>query len=319
MNDPLYVIAVVSNPIRYQIRYKLCMETIPYFEQCGAIPYLVELQHGDRPFMVTSSDNPRHIQLRTNQELWHKENMINIGVSRLPYDAKNIAIIDADVRFSRPDWVNETVQQLKHYKVVQMFSFAQDLGPTYEPMMLHYGYCYYQLTNQAQMKILLPGRCGEPHEMISKDGKQTGHPGYAWAMTRETFNRIGGMPEHAILGSGDTYLARALLGNIDLCFYNGMHPEYKKLLFKYQERIEKYVKRNIGYVPGTLYHYWHGKKSNRGYTWRTQILSKHNYNPIIDLYKDAYGLVCLDDDKIGLRDDIMMYFRSRSEDDISVT
>jgi hypothetical protein len=45
---------------------------------------VVELAFGNRPFEVTDPDNPRHVQVRSGHELWHKENLVNLGVARLP-------------------------------------------------------------------------------------------------------------------------------------------------------------------------------------------------------------------------------------------
>ena len=72
--------------------------------------------------------------MRTRDELRHKENLINLGVARLPADWKYVAWVDADVQFARPDIVTETIQQLQHFGVVQMFSQATDLDPQHQPL-----------------------------------------------------------------------------------------------------------------------------------------------------------------------------------------
>jgi len=132
-DDKLYVIAVVSNPVRYHSRYRLYRAFEKHVADAGAILLTVEMAFGGRPFEVTQAGNPLHVQLRSDFELWHKENLINIGISRLPVEAQYIAWIDADVTFARPDWAQETIQQLQHYAVVQMFSQSTDLGPNHEP------------------------------------------------------------------------------------------------------------------------------------------------------------------------------------------
>ena len=318
----LYVIAVISNPFRYKVRYALYRNFEIYIKNSGAILYTVELAFNNRPFEVTQENNPFHIQLRSDQELWHKENMMNIGVSRLPPNAKYIAFVDADVTFSRPDWVNETLQQLQHYKVVQLFSHAQDLGPNFEPLFTHYGFCYRHVNKENPTINFIPGQCGEFHEASQFTKNEIGHPGYAWATTRETLDKIGGIVENNILGSGDMYFARSLVGSLSVSpdggLFPGINPQYSQWLLKYQERVLKHIKKNIGYVSGTLSHYWHGKKVNRGYNWRYKLLLKNNFNPITDLIKDSYGLIRIDEDNTQLRDDVRMYFLSRNEDDISV-
>jgi hypothetical protein len=93
-------------------------------QQSGVILYTVELAYGERPFEITDAANPCHIQVRGEQEFWHKENLMNIGLSRLPDSAKYVAWIDADISFVRADWAIETVHQLQHYDIVQLFTHA---------------------------------------------------------------------------------------------------------------------------------------------------------------------------------------------------
>src|SRR5688572_1018355 len=121
-NSTLYVVTAISNPCRYNSRYQLYQKFAKMVQDSNAILITVETAFGNRPFVVTQPGNNYHIQLRTNHEIWHKENMINLGIARLPLDWQYVAWIDADANFSNPDWVNETLNQLQHYHIVQMFS-----------------------------------------------------------------------------------------------------------------------------------------------------------------------------------------------------
>jgi hypothetical protein len=42
--------------------------------------YIAELAYGEQKFIITKSNNPNHIQVRTQTPLWHKENLINLAV-----------------------------------------------------------------------------------------------------------------------------------------------------------------------------------------------------------------------------------------------
>lgn len=96
----LDVVAVISNPFRYKSRYNLYRAWEKTIHDAGARLTTVELAYGQRPFEVTERDNPRHVQFRSAHELWHKENLINLGISRLPVDAQYIAWIDADINLA---------------------------------------------------------------------------------------------------------------------------------------------------------------------------------------------------------------------------
>lgn len=99
IEDKLHVIAVVSNPCNYNIRYKLARDYLSRMEkEENCISYLVELVYGDQEFVLTDPNNKRHLQLRANIPLWHKENMINLGIKYLlPEDWKAVAWVDADI------------------------------------------------------------------------------------------------------------------------------------------------------------------------------------------------------------------------------
>ena len=84
IEDKLHVIAVLSNPAQFARRYILAKEFIHRMEEDpNIILYVVELAYGKQKHYITNSKNKRHLQLRTNHILWHKENMINIGVKKL--------------------------------------------------------------------------------------------------------------------------------------------------------------------------------------------------------------------------------------------
>jgi hypothetical protein len=299
-NAKLYVIAPITNPCRYRTRYKLYEDFAKMCSDAGAELYTVEVAFGHRPFAVTEANNPRHIQLRTRSEIWHKENMINVAISRLPSDWEYVAWIDADISFARHDWVRETLNQLQHYHVIQMFSTAQDLCPNHETFQRHRGFVYSYLHG------FPPTKC-----------YSNWHPGFAWAARREAIDHLGGLIDIAILGAADRHMAFGLIGKIEQSLPGDkLDPAYMGELMRWQERAETHIHRNVGYMPGTVLHHWHGKKRDRKYKERWQILIDNKYHPLLDLKKDWQGLWALTDHNIKLRDDLRAYFRSRNEDSI---
>ena len=308
VDAPLYVVIPIINPSRYRSRYGLYRDFAKYITDAGAVLYTVEAAYGDRDFEITDASNPQHIRLRTNHEIWHKENLINIGVSRLPADWKYVAWIDADVQFARPDIVTETIHQLQHFSVVQMFAHSTDLGPRHEPLNAFEGFV-------AQW-IRHGGRASATMEEYS-----VWHPGYAWACRRDAWDHLGGLIDFGIVGSADRYMAYGLVGEIA----ESLSPEilqacptYADWCFEWQARAESYIKRNIGFVDGLLLHYFHGSKKKRGYVNRSTILWDNGFDPAKDIKRDWQGLWQLTDQKIHLRDGLRAYFRSRDEDSTEV-
>jgi hypothetical protein len=309
IKDPLYVIAVISNPRRFNSRYDLYENFAKYIADSGAILVTVEVAFGDRPFEVTSEDNPFHVQLRTETELWHKENMINIGISRLPQDWKYVAWVDADITFARHDWVAETIHMLQHHHVVQMFSVAQDLSPDFEPFNKRTGFIAAWVET---------GRCMDTSGRPNYFGFLNSHPGYAWAATRYAIDTVGGLYEEAILGAGDHHMACCLVGEPDASLPLDLHPEYHASVHRWAERAAV-LDRNVGFVAGLVNHHWHGKKKDRRYNDRWKILVDNLFDPVKHIYKDAQGLMRFAHNvSHKLRDGVRNYFRARNEDSIDM-
>ena len=313
--DDFYVIAVMTNPERYKTRPRLFSEFQARMEKYGAKLFVVEGAFGDREFEVTNPFESRHIQVRTDSELWLKENLINIGISRLPSNWKYVAWIDGDIDFVRPDWMEETVHELQHHPVVQLFEDAVDLGPNHEIMTTTKGfaYCYKNGVSHANI-VSKDGKTEDKYYYYGGKGLYW-HPGYAWAATREAINTMGGLFDHGILGAGDHHMACSLIGEGERSIPAGVHPNYKHVVLAWQERALR-LHKNIGYVKGTIYHYWHGKKRDRKYKDRWAILIDNKVDPTKDVHKDWQGVWSLYPGHEDLRNQLRDYFQSRNEDSI---
>jgi len=336
-----YVISVITNPERFKTRPRLFKEFMARMDKYGAKLYVIEGAFGERDFEVTDPSNPRHIQIRTESELWHKENLINVAISRLPADWKYVAWIDGDIDFVRPDWIDETVHELQHHPVVQMFEDAIDLGPDHEIITIFksFGYCYKNNLPRKFSKSVKDATT-EPitvkevaDDAVVKKPKNTDfgpysyygsasgspgtywHPGYAWAATRDAINTMGGLFDMGIIGAGDHHMACCLIGEGERSVPKGIHPNYKKYVMAWQERALR-LHKNIGYIKGTIYHFWHGKKRNRKYKERWEVLIENNFNPSTDIHKDWQGVWALFPGHERLRDQIREYFQSRNEDSV---
>lgn len=302
-NSKLDVIAVVSNPVRYQKRYKLYNEFCERMsKETNVRLTTIELQQGCRPFATNSK-----IKLRTMDEIWMKENLINVATQHLPEDWEYMAWIDTDIEFQNKDWARETIEQLQTYSVVQMFQHAIDLGPTGETLLVHTSF----------MSLYVNG---EPMNNYTKHTNyKNGHTGFIFGITRKAYNDIGGLMEFPILGSADAHMALAFIGEVEKSLNKKLNENYKKLARIFQDRCEKHIKRNVGYVNGTIIHHFHGNKSARQYGTRWNILIENDFDPLTDIKKDCNGLWQLEDTKLKLRDDIRKYFRQRNEDAVLLT
>ncbi len=158
------------------------------------------------------------------------------------------------------------------------------------------------------------------HKQIYPTGpKAFGRPGLAWAANVKAINNVGGLLDCCILGAGDWYMAHSLIGSLQTCIHGEATSSsgYVRKMMIWQDRAERWIRRNIGYVPGMVYHDFHGRKVNRQYGTRGQILIEAQYDPETDIKYDSQGLLQLETwepRQIRLRDRIREYFRARNED-----
>lgn len=298
-HDELHVITVISNPVRYKSRARLLNQFLNHSRELKVTQWVIEAVFGERPPEVCDPDDPHHIIVRCDHELWIKEALINKAIQHLPPDWKYVAWCDGDVQFIRADcWAIEVVHALQHYAVVQPWSHAVDLGPEGETIGSSTSFmCRYfegmKLTDRYAPSF---------------------HPGYCWAWRRDAWEAMGGMIEEAICGAGDRHMACALIGQPDISIPRGVHPNYNRMVQVWAERAERIIKRNVGIVPGTLLHYFHGWKADRRYHDRWKILVENQFDPTTDLRRNWQGIIHLADNKPKLRDDLRRYFRARKED-----
>ena len=319
IDEPLYVITPIFNPHRYRSRWKHYTNFEKHIIESGAILVVIEATFGARAKVITERVSYKHIILHVRvshlSEIWLKENLINIAFAHLPEDWKYVCWVDADIQFMRPDWVGETLHQLQRFAMVQMFSQIAQLSPTNEIIGTGPSFMAGYLKAYKAAKV---GKANTYTDGIITKLEWQGAPGGAWAATREAIDHLGGLIDCVILGSGDYFMSLGLLGALEIDVRIGYHNYFMEELLTWQERAVRYLKKNIGLVPGMITHAWHGKMSDRGYGDRWKILVKHNFNPRVDLKKDSSGVYQLTDEKPDLRDDIRIYFSQRNEDSIDV-
>jgi hypothetical protein len=328
VREPLYTVVPYFNPWRFKSRVKHAERALKHFHDSGAVIVFVEVGFNRRELVFADSgldgkpaecgilgSDPRfrhkYIGLHTKDEIWLKENAINIGVQHLPYDWQQLCWLDSDVHFVRPNWVGECIHKLQHYKFLQMFSQAQDLGPNYE--ILDYGrtpsFVQEWTVGVVQKKI----RASRPDSYYYPS---KGWPGLAWACTRQAWDIVGGLLDVSVVdGGADHDMARLLIEETGLRTFS--HPNFKAMLNEWGERCKQGIRRNVGLMDGTILHHWHGRKRDR------QYMAKYNltagaFDPLRHIKRDAAGLYQLHDDGsenfIRFRDGIRRLAALRKED-----
>lgn len=304
----LHVVAVYSNPIRWDNRLRLHTDFEQHMLDSGVNLTTVECAYGERPFQLADRTGVNRVRVRARTIVWNKECLLNIGISRLPEDWKYVGTFDADISFRKPGWAAEAVHALQHYNVIQPWSDCYDLGPDDDHLAVYRSFARQWWNGKPVAK---EGPCwwdweGGPYKY--------GHSGYAWCWTRQAIEWLGGMLEIAALGAGDHHMALCLVGKAQYSLPGFVSAAYTRHVMEWQDRARRHINGSIGFVPGTIEHGWHGRKEDRKYVNRWEIIKRHQFDPDRDLKRNSYGVLELAGNKPGLTLDLDRYFRQRNED-----
>lgn len=366
VREPLWAVVPHFNPFRNKSRTKHTERALKHFHDSGATIVFVETCFNRRESefqdlnldgVLTNCDiigkceaRHKHIVLRTSDEMWKKEDAVNVGVQRaLPHNWEQMCWLDADITFLRPGWVGECIQKLQHYSFLQMFSDGRDAGPNYELLPTNYGYMGPSFVKAWKMKMdtwptpviradlaKVRGdivKLARDFDKLERDVMNSPPPyggpiwyGLAWACTRKAYDDVGGIFDIAVWGGADYDFAHALSeqcstirdGKRVPLIHVKAHPNYIKILWEVEDRCRRYIRRNLGVMEGTVVHHWHGRKSERKYSEKRKLMGTVNFDPLRHLKRDSNGLWALHDDGsenfIHFRDQMRRLSRERNED-----
>ena len=274
-DDKIFIITSIFSPYGKDNRTKLAQEFIERFETLKEKGHplelcVVEILYSGQKSHVILENKKNYLQINYEHDIYmfNKENLINVAVEKLlPKEWKWMAWIDADIEFLDEYWAEKTIQLFKEKKldVVQLFSVCRFLDAKNIPSQYFYSSMYI-LNNEQFLK-----------------NKKYRHPGFAWACSRDAYEKMGGLFEYAIVGGGDMIM--------ECCFTDRIHLLRKKYetLESFLDKIEIFHNKvkdfKLGYLNIIIQHYYHGERKNRNYVERNKILIQNNFNPDKDVIK----------------------------------
>ena len=270
---PLYVVLPYFNFCGFKRRRELFIEFVNRTISPSVRIVVVEALG---PASLPKLSVHKHLTFKTDSHVWLKENLINMAVKVFPENWKYVAWIDADLDFLNKNWVQDTIEELQTADVVQMWRTAVNLGASGEALKIDKSFAYMFV--------------GSGTKWTPTDKYGFWHPGYAWACTRHAFQKMGGLPDWAILGSGDRHMAMALAGIGQHSCPGTVHDNYKMMLKLYERNLKQF---KVSWVDGTIIHFWHGSFADRRYKERWDILTRNAFDPFEDIGYTDEGLVQL--------------------------
>lgn len=304
----LHVVAPYCNPTDSAARLANWHRFEDGMVAAGVALTSVELTYGELPFALAARAGVQRVQLRGEDVLWHKENLINLGAAALPKGWKYAMWLDGDM-LMWDGWAAEVLADLQLHPVTQVSSHLTWLDAKGKPAGTT-GYSF--MSEYAKARgIWRQGKFWEPGKLCYMD---PGYPGMGWAWRCEAWQAVGGMLDICILGAGDYYMARGLFGLSDVFFADHDYTAgYRDAIAAWGAKAQKAVGERVGNVVGSVSHLWHGSLASRQYSTREQILIRNKFDPATDLVRDHNGLIGFAAGKPQLRADIEDYFKSRED------
>jgi hypothetical protein len=296
------------NPVRYRRR----LTNYRIFRANLCVPLITIEFSFDGLFELSKNDADILIQISGGAVLWQKERLLDIAIKSIPSDVENIAWIDCDAIFARSDWVREANDQLRDNHIIQLFADMVDLKfNEAEPRAEH------ALVSPSARGIVSLHKQGQSNAFIIPARNAYVRPvsrGFAWA-AKKTIIEKHGFYDACIIGAGDRAMAFAMYGRFDEVMRSmSMNEMQQKHYLSWAVPFYEAIEGRIGYVPGRVYHLWHGDIKNRHYAERHKLLSKFNFNPELDIKVASSGAWEWVRPRTELESFLKEFFANRNED-----
>ena len=238
--------------------------------------YIIECVIGDTHPQLDVYDDPRIVTVKTESLLWHKESLLNILVNQLPHRYKYVFWLDCDVIFSNKNWLIDGVKELQAKNIVQPFEFCVHLDknqdePNFDLSAVHLT----NYPNRINSKVWRSFCSNYVNNELWKNEvyDNHGHVGFAWGAKREILEQVP-LYDKALIGGADHIIAHAATGQIGHSCITKAFVEEIDEINTWSKKFYDVVDGKIGYVPGDLYHIWHGDIEKREYLKRVQDFDK---------------------------------------------
>ncbi|OOZ42793.1 hypothetical protein [Solemya elarraichensis gill symbiont] len=320
MNESLWVITSFFNPTGHRWRLE-CLHAFRH--HLGAPLVVIELALPGQE-CLSSDDADKVITISGDPKIWQKERLLNIALKQLPPEAEYVAWIDCDIVFDRPEWIDQTIELLNSGKqFVQPFDTVFRL-PKIESAEMYsidalraatpvshkpsFGWALHE--GNYSTKSITTGQGDAGNGLNINKAYGVTH-GVAWAAHRDQLCKVG-LYDACIIGGGPSAMAMAIIGEPELLIQKRpMSEAHYQHYLKWASSFNQNRVNDIGFIPGTAFHLWHGPYENRRYHDRHFKLKELGFNPQTDIELAENETWRWNPNSVALRMAIDEYFSSR--------
>jgi hypothetical protein len=267
------VVLAFFSPQRYKLPAQHLQTVVQTLHAQGVPIFVAQAVFGSQQ----SQPIPPAVQqvvFKVDSVLWLKECLWNAAAQMTDSDA--FVFLDADIVFSTTAWLDRTLRQLEKHDIVQPYDVARWMSRVGE------------IEHQKR-----PATMALPDRDVPQMAKY--HPGFAWAMRRDAWERLGGVYDRNACGGNDSAFFFALSNHRGAARYIEYFGRRQDRTVKspswdgYRKNAQQ-LGLSFGTTPGvTVTHLWHGDRRNRQYHTR-EASFRRNKEGEFDLYRNGDGL-----------------------------
>lgn len=254
------VLIAFFNPARYKRILKNALYIIQILAEQHIPVYVIECVFGSEKPQIP---NPTLV-VHSDSYMFYKEQLMNKLEPLVPEKYKKLVFLDADILFDTPDWVDQISTALDKYDIIQPFNQACWLTPD---------------NTRIRSKKMSYAFAIVTKKTLNSQTMHHYHPGFAWAIKRDIFRKIGGFFPRSVIGGGDVTFVLNLfpIQVTDQLFFIAINEQFGKIILDawrtYNDTFKK-VNPTLGFLANRALHLFHGVKENRQYVSRFQDISK---------------------------------------------
>lgn len=298
INDDLCVALCYFNPVGYKNLRENLDIVISSLENSKIPFYLIELIYPNQSPSIPKTTKT----VKAKTTVFCKENLWNILEYYIPEKYSKIIFLDADIKFTNPDWFNLSSQKLDACNIIQPMDI------TYRDLLDKYSALSIINTDQCQYSV------AHAIETEQQARSPEHNPGFSVGINRQTFHNIGKFFEYGFGGNGDFLFWMAVCN-----FYSHLAGKFLEARRDIAEKFYKYkadiYKTNIS--VGTVFdnmavHLFHGSIKNRKYSDLSRYITGSKLRD--NFYYNEDGVLEMLNDN-----SIYEYLKNREEDEPSAT
>jgi len=257
--------------------YELHRNFRSYIQSYGISFQTVETIFPGQEFQLTKPNNePYDLQYKEKWIFAMRENLVNVGIKRLPDDWQFVSWMDQHIFWEDPYWFEKAIILMSHNNVVHLLNgndFLNENNSTY--FSLKGVMKFYKEVGDNYWRYV-------PQQW-----------GLAWATKKEIYQELGGLFDICIGTKCDLFQAVSYTGT--------KYPkqiendEFNDLLEKWQNHAEQVYQKKVAYLDSKVFHFMHCLENcqTSNYDLQMSLLQKYNYSPSNDLVRDAEGRLSL--------------------------